>query len=63
MTSTKVMLLGILIMLAGLAVDSTSTRVVTVSPIGIEGTTNLVYSAVALFVVGFVAGLIGFFRR
>jgi hypothetical protein len=45
MSSTKVMLLGILIMLAGLAVDSTSTRVVTVGPIGIEGTTNLVYIA------------------
>ena len=63
MTSTKLMLLSILIMLAGLAVDSVIVRVLTLRSIGIDAANNLSYIELAVFVVGFVIGLIGFFRR
>jgi hypothetical protein len=63
MTSTKLMFLGILIMLAGFALNSTVMYIVTVRVVSLDAALNLSYIAVALFVVGFVVGVVGFFRR
>ena len=63
MTSTKLMLLGILIMLAGLAVDSVIVRELALRSSGIDAANNLGNIELAVFAVGFVIGLIGFFRR
>jgi hypothetical protein len=63
MTSTKLMLLGILIMLLGLALVSVATRFVWVrTGGGIEDLIGLAYIAVALFAIGFMVGVFGFFR-
>lgn len=63
MTSTKIMFLGILIMLLGLAIVSPTTQSVGIRTVGLDTTINLAYLASAVFVVGFIIGLIGFFRR
>ncbi len=63
MTSTKIMFLGILIMLLGLAFASAITQTLWFRTIGPDTTTNLAYIASAVFVVGFIVGLIGFFKR
>jgi hypothetical protein len=63
MTSTKLMLLGILIMLAGLAVDSVIVRELALRNSGIDAANSLGNIELAVFAVGFVIGLIGFFRR
>jgi hypothetical protein len=63
MTSTKIMFLGILIMLLGLAIASPTTQIVVIRSIGIDAATNLAYLASAIFAIGFILGLIGFFRR
>ncbi|HEX9414786.1 MAG TPA: hypothetical protein VF916_14870 [Ktedonobacterales bacterium] len=63
MTSTKVMLLGILIMVSGLALDSAIVHFVTVRAMGFDAADNLAYIAAAVFVVGFIVGVVGFFRR
>lgn len=63
MTSTKIMFLGILIMLLGLAIVSPTTQLVVIRTVSLDATINLAYLASAVFVVGFILGLIGFFRR
>ncbi|HEU5439325.1 MAG TPA: hypothetical protein VFU88_08555 [Ktedonobacterales bacterium] len=63
MTSTKLMLLGILIMLLGLALNSAASEMVAFRVIGADSTVGLAYSALAVFAVGFIVGVIGFFRR
>lgn len=63
MTSTKLMFLGILIMLLGLALDSATVRVATYRSISLDAAGNLAYIGTAVFVIGFVVGVIGFFRR
>ena len=63
MTSTKIMFLGILIMLLGFAIVSPTTQLVVIRTVSLDATTNLAYLASAVFVVGFIIGLIGFFRR
>jgi len=63
MTSTKIMFLGILIMLLGFAIVSPTTQLVGIRTVGLDTTINLAYLASAVFVVGFIIGLIGFFRR
>jgi hypothetical protein len=63
MTSTKVMLSGILIMVLGLALDSAVVRLVMFRSISEEAVDNIAYIAVAVFAVGFIVGVIGFFRR
>jgi hypothetical protein len=63
MTSTKIMFLGILIMLLGLAIASPTTQLVGIRTVGLDTPINLAYLASAVFVVGFIIGLIGFFRR
>ena len=62
MTSTKMMFLGILLMLLGLAVNSGVTQFVVFRSIGSEATGTLAYVAVTLYAVGFIVGVIGFFR-
>lgn len=62
-TSTKIMLLGMLIMLLGLALSSATAQFVEVRTIGFEAETSLAYGADALFVVGFIVGVIGLFFR
>ena len=52
MTSTKMMLLGILIMLAGLGLVSAATQVVAFRVIGADSTTGLAYLALGVFVAG-----------
>jgi uncharacterized membrane protein YciS (DUF1049 family) len=63
MTSTKLMLLGILIMLLGLALNSAASQMVSFRVIGPDSTVGLAYFALAVFAVGFIVGVIGFFRR
>ena len=63
MTSTKIMCLGILIMLLGLAFASATTQTLWFRTIGPDTTTTLSYIASAVFVVGFIVGLIGLFKR
>ncbi len=63
MTSTKLMFLGILIMLLGFALNSVVTQFVTFRAYGQDVAGNLAYVAVALFVVGFALGVFSFFRR
>jgi len=63
MTSTKIMFLGILIMLLGFAIVSPTTQLVGIRTVGLDTTINLAYLASAVLVVGFIIGLIGFFRR
>jgi hypothetical protein len=62
MSSTKLMFLGILVMLLGFALNSAVTYYVTLHGIGLDAAGNLAYVAVALFVVGFGLGVFGFFR-
>ena len=61
--STKLMLLGILVMLSGFALNSVVTYIVTIRVLGLDIAGSLVYAAVALFVVGFILGVLGFFRN
>lgn len=63
MTSTKLMFLGILLLLLGLAVNSAVVQFVAFRAVGSDVLNVLAYAAVALFLVGFIVGLIGFFRR
>jgi hypothetical protein len=63
MTSTKLMFLGILLALLGLGVNSAAVQYVAFRAAGGSVLNILAYAAVALFVAGFVVGLIGFFRR
>ena len=63
MTSTKIMCLGILLMLLGLAFASVTTQTLWFRTIGADTTTTLAYIASAVFVVGFIIGLIGLFKR
>jgi hypothetical protein len=63
MTSTKIMFLGILLMLLGLAFASATTQTLWFRTIGADTTTTLAYLASAIFVVGFIVGLLGFFKR
>ena len=63
MASTKLMFLGILIMLLGLALVSAATQLVIFRAMGADSVTSLAYIAVAAFAVGLVIGLIGFFRE
>ncbi len=63
MTSTKLMLLGILIMLVGFALDTATFRAITYSSLGADAGSSLFYVAAVIFVIGFVVGVIGFFRR
>lgn len=63
MTSTKLMFLGILVMLLGFALNSVVTQFVTFRAIGADAIGNLAYVAVALFAVGFVLGVFSFFRN
>jgi len=62
MTSTKLMFLGVLLMLLGLAVNSGVTQFVVFRSIGSEATSALAYVAVTLYAVGLIVGVIGFFR-
>ena len=63
MTSTKLMLLGILLSLLGLAVNSAVVQYAAFRAVGSDALAVLAYAAVALFLAGFIVGLIGFFRR
>ncbi len=63
MTSTKLMFLGILLSLLGLAVNSAVVQFVAFRAVGSDALNALAYAAVALYLVGFTVGLIGFFRR
>ena len=64
MSATKVMFLGILIMLLGLALNSAALQFVEVRTIGFDAATNLAYGADALYVIGFLVGVAGlFFKR
>lgn len=62
MTSTKFMLLGVLVMLLGFALDSATVRLIEFRTVGAEMAGNLAYIAAALFVIGLVIGVVGFFR-
>lgn len=57
------MFLDIVIMLLGLAFDPPTTQMIGIRTVGVDTTINLTYLASAVFVVGFMIGLIGFFRR
>ena len=63
MTSTKVMFLGILIMLLGLALVSAATQLLVFRVMGAEAIASLEYFALAVFVTGFIVGVLGFFRE
>ncbi len=67
MTSTKLMLLGILLVLLGMATNVAVVQYAVlhgVSFLTLFQTYNvLVYGAIALFVAGFIVGLIGFFHN
>ncbi|HEX6799054.1 MAG TPA: hypothetical protein VF116_15200 [Ktedonobacterales bacterium] len=60
MTSTKLVLLGIFIIVAGLAVDSATMHFVSIGTIGFDAAQSLGYVALGLFVVGFIVGAAGF---
>lgn len=62
MTSTKVMFLGIPIMLLGFALVSAATQVVVFRAMG-HDSPNLAYAACAFFAVGFIIGVIGLFNK
>ncbi len=62
MTSTKLMWMGILIILLGLALNSVTTQLIAFRTIDADTTLSIAYIASALFVIGFVIGVIGFFR-
>lgn len=63
MASTKIMFLGILLMLLGLALNAGATQFVVVRSIGPDATSTFAYVAVILFAVGFIVGVTGFFRH
>jgi hypothetical protein len=63
MTSTKMMFLGVLIMLLGLALGSLATVFVLLRASAVDAVTISAYVAVALFAIGFVVGVIGLFRQ
>ncbi len=63
MTSTKMMFLGILIMLMGFALVSATTQMITFRIIGSSSIPGLEYIASAVFVGGFIVSVIGFFRK
>ena len=63
MSATKVMLLGILIMLLGLALNSAAAQFLEVRAIGFDGATNLAYGADTLYVIGFLVGVAGLFFK
>lgn len=60
MMSTKLVLLGIFIIVVGLAVNSATTHFVSIGTIGYNAAQGLGYVAFALFVIGFVVGVTGF---
>jgi hypothetical protein len=57
------MLLGVLIMLLGLALNSVTTQFITFRTLGSDALDSLTYIASATFVVGFVIGVVGLFRE
>lgn len=63
MTSTKLMLLGILLSLLGLAVNSVVVQYTAFRALGFDALNTLSYAALVLFLAGFIVGVIGFFRR
>jgi len=63
MASTKLMLLGILLALLGLAVNSAVVQYAAFRTLGTDALNVLAPGAIALFLAGFIVGLIGFFRR
>lgn len=63
MSSTKMMFLGVLIMLLGLGLDSEPAQFVTERSMGFDVAANLVYVAAVLLVAGFIIGVIGLFFR
>lgn len=63
MNSTKIMLLGILIMLLAFALVTATTRLIAFRVIGADSLISLAYLASLMFVIGFVVGVIGFFRE
>jgi hypothetical protein len=73
MTSTKLMGLGILLMLLGLAMDSQATDFLLESPVAtaldvsfglhLRLATILAYGGLALIVIGFIVGVVGVIRR
>ena len=54
---------SILIMLLGLAIASPTTQMVVIRTVSLDATINLAYLASAVLAVGFIIGLLGFFRR
>ncbi|WIG58194.1 MAG: hypothetical protein OJF49_000939 [Ktedonobacterales bacterium] len=63
MASTKMILLGILIMLVGLGLVSATTQIVAFRVIGADSTTGLAYLALGVFVADLIVGVVGFFRK
>ena len=63
MTSTKIMALGILIMLLAFALVTATSQLIVFRAIGGDSLLGLAYLASFIFVVGFVVGVIGFFRE
>ncbi len=63
MTSTKTMLLGVLIMLLGLAVNSVTTQFIAFRTLGDAALASLAYIATFVFVAGFVICVFGLFRE
>ncbi|HEX8981293.1 MAG TPA: hypothetical protein VF792_00865 [Ktedonobacterales bacterium] len=63
MTSTKLMLLGILLSLMGLAVNSVVAQYAAFRVLDTDALNVLDNAAIARFLAGFIVGLIGFFRR
>jgi hypothetical protein len=63
MTSTKTLLVGIFLLLSGVALISTATYFAILRIIGQGTAAMLAYGAVAFFAVGFIVGLVGLFRR
>ena len=60
MMSTKLVLLGIFIIVVGLAVNSATTHFVSVGTMGYGAAQSLGYVAFGLFVIGFIVGVVGF---
>ena len=63
MASTKLVFLGMFIIVVGLAVNSATTYFVSVRTAGLDTAQSLAYVACSLFVIGFVVGVIGLVRR
>jgi len=63
MTSTKTMLVGIFIVLSGVALLSTATYFAIVRIIGQGAAVTLASIAVAFFAVGFIGGVVALVRQ